>query len=381
MLWGSIVTENKICPNCGHSNKFSARHCSKCGESIKKHKLDTIEKILIAVGFLLIVFIISYSVISSETKDLEIKYKDVIEVNKLNLSELNANKLKYSDLNKKYISLLVEKKKIEKELSDCNLEYENYKLQINSDINDLIVDFSNFIGEKICSVLKFDLNIDQIYPTGFKNYYNLGDNSNCKNNSLFYSPILSKSKIDQKMALTINTNTKGIINLFEDQNYTIFVGLYFNDLAMDYNGEIFRFGEDTNYLYLYKDANILYFRQSVTNHRIGYIYDINYFSVNYFKIGKFIGDYGQYKDTDIIFIKNYTDSKHNNSIDGIYSRNFSPIPEISGHGIDATIIPGILRTFEFGGSESKSDRVTDLLYLKVYNQDYSDKDLNYFLEN
>lgn len=371
------IKKSKICQSCGHENRSNARHCAKCGSNIKSKKLAGSTIAIIILSFFLFLSFVENNSVGNENT----KLTDDLEIAKKEISDL-ANKSTY--VNQNYNQVKKNLDKCSKDLNELVSDYNNY---INF-FNEKIVDYNIALKEivdlhesKLCDNKILDLNFDLTISSGFPSYHYIYDNSNCNNHTLVYSKILSKSKIDDKMALTISKNTKGVTKFFVDSNYTIFVGLHFNNLTTDYNGEIFRFGDDTNYLYLYKDANVLYFRQSITDHRIGYIYDINYDSVNYFKIGKYIGDHGQYKDIDVIFIKNYTDPKHNNTIDGIYSRNFSAIPETSGHGIDATIIPGILRSVEFGGSETKSDRITDLLYLKVYNQDHSDKDLDYFLEN
>ncbi len=371
------LKDKKICSSCGHENRINARHCSKCGANIKSKRLAGSTIAILILSFLLFISIVENNSVNNRNLELSKNLKTANE--------------EYLNLNNSLLSAKVDCDKIKsnldqvtKENNDCKLNYYNFAVDVNKNISDYNSGFNELINlykSGLCDNKILDLNVERTTSTGFSSYYYLLDYSNCRNDALVYSKILSKSKINDQMALTITKNTKGIVKLSEDQNYTIFLGLYFNDLTIDYVGEIFRFGDDTNYLYLYKDQNHLYFKQSIIDQRIGHIYDLNYNEINYLKIGKYIGDHGVDKNTDIIFIKNFSNSKYNDTIDGIYSRNYGPTSESPGYGKNATIIPDILRKIEFGSNGENSNRIVDLLYLKVYNKDHNDKDLNYFLEN
>lgn len=379
MLWGRIMTEN-ICPYCNHKNKTSARHCSKCGESIKKRKLDGLEKILIIAGVLLFVFFISW--ISSSATANNLRSSNLEKTNKI--KELEKNNTGLNQLlqacNTNYNNSVLELKNykstsekkyldLEKKQQDYNVQFQNTLLEIES---------------KLCNQNQYDLDINNIERAGFQNYYILTDKSTCRNHGIFYSQMLSKSKVNNLYALTITENTKGIIKLTLDQNYTIFFGLYFSELSMDYNGIILTLGNiDTN-LSLFKDQNKIYFIQGFNGQRIGHIYDINYSNINYLKIGGYRGKYGNIENAFILFIKNYSNNIYSDTIDGIYHKDYSAIPETPGHGIDNTRMPESLTYIQIGQDElnsNKNERIVELLTIKAYNQDYSNKDLNYFIEN
>lgn len=360
------MTENKICPNCGHSNKSSARHCAKCGTPIKKHKLDTIEKILIAAGFLLFIFFISWIVSSSTASEL--RTANIEKANRITALDTNLNSINLrlknckTDYQGKVAELntcrTTEKQEYDKVLSDFNIEFQQ-----------LIKEVDNIR----CGIKQLDLDLVNINSAGFSNYYILKDKSNCFNNGLLYTQMLAKSKVNDQYGLILTESTKGIINLDVDNNYTIFIGLYFGDLAVDYNGDIFEFGQIDNNYSLYKDQNNIYFKENTYGTRTSTLYDINYNSINYFKIGINDGN---------LFVKNYTMPKFpNDTIDSLQTKDFGYVGDNLVYGKDATTIPNKLKYIQIGPGTSGSERIADLFVLKAHNVDLRDKDLNYFLDN